>query len=228
MIFFLLIYFMIIFTVIEIFVVLFRLTRLKVEVSRFQVISMMTGTGFTTDESELISGHPIRRKLATFLILFGVFSMAVIISSISEFLSNGLRLMEIGTVAAAVLLVLAILKLSGVQRLLFYFFNRKMEQTIELADYPIREIFLKNNGDTMIGLRVYEDSQLANRTIRKVVPNIDEADLTVLFIKRGNLTIRKNIYYTTLHEGDQLLLYGNKKVMLETFQHDIDVMKKHS
>ncbi|WP_066309928.1 TrkA C-terminal domain-containing protein [Bacillus sp. FJAT-29814] len=228
MIFFLLIYFMIIFTVIEIFVVLFRLTRLKVEVSRFQVISMMTGTGFTTDESELISGHPIRRKLATFLILFGVFSMAVIISSISEFLSNGLRLKEIGTAAAAVLLVLAILKLSSVQRLLFYFFNRKMEQTIELADYPIGEIFLKSNQDTMIGLRVYEDSQLANRTIRKVVPNIDEVDLTVLFIKRGNLTIRKNIYYTTLHEGDQLLLYGNKKVMLETFQHDIDVMKKHS
>jgi hypothetical protein len=228
MVIFLLIYFIIILTVIEVFVVLFRLTRLKVEVSRFQVISMMTGTGFTTEESELISGHPIRRRLATFLILFGVFSMAVIISSVSEFLSNGLRLMEIATVAAVVLLILAILKLRGVQRLLFYFFNRKMARTIELADFPIREIFLKNNQDTLIGITVYQDSQLANQTIREVVPHIDELDLSILFIQRGSITIRKNIYHTRLHEGDQLLLYGTKKVVLGTFQHAIKVMKKHS
>lgn len=226
---FLLIYFIIILTVIEIFVVLFRLTRLKVEVSRFQVISMMTGTGFTTEESELISGHPIRRRLATFLILFGAFSMAVIISSISEFLSSGMRLKEIGTVAAAVLLLFAVLKLRTVQRPLFYFFNRKMERTIELADYPIREIFLTDNRDTLVGLRVYQDSQLANRTIQELIPEArDELDLTVLFIKRGSLTIRKDIYQTRFQEGDQLLLYGPKKVIFKVFQHDIEIMKKHT
>lgn len=226
---FLLIYFIIILTVIEIFVVLFRLTRLKVEVSRFQVISMMTGTGFTTEESELISGHPIRRRLATFLILFGAFSMAVIISSISEFLSSGMRLKEIGTVAAAVLLLFAVLKLRTVQRPLFYFFNRKMERTIELADYPIREIFLTDNRDTLVGLRVYQDSQLANRTIQEHIPEArDELDLTVLFIKRGSLTIRKDIYQTRFQEGDQLLLYGPKKVIFKVFQHDIELMKKHT
>ncbi|MCM3570515.1 hypothetical protein [Neobacillus mesonae] len=45
---------------------------------------MMTATVFTTGESELILGHPIRRRLAAFSILFGVFSLAVIISSISQ------------------------------------------------------------------------------------------------------------------------------------------------
>ena len=59
--FFLLIYFIIITAVTEIFVILFRLTELKLEVSRFQVISLMTGTGFTTGESELILGHPESR-----------------------------------------------------------------------------------------------------------------------------------------------------------------------
>src|SRR3954471_1286030 len=102
---FLSIYLVIIIAVIEIFVILFRLTGLKTEVSRFQVISMMTGTGFTTGESELILGHPIRRKLATILILFGAFSLAVIISSISQFLSEGLRLAEILTGAGVVLVV---------------------------------------------------------------------------------------------------------------------------
>src|SRR3954471_13367896 len=115
---FLSIYLVIIIAVIEIFVILFRLTGLKVEVSRFQVISLMTGTGFTTGESELILGHPVRRKLATFLILFGAFSLAVIISSISNFLSEDLRMNDILYAAGGVLLVFAILKLNSVQTML--------------------------------------------------------------------------------------------------------------
>jgi hypothetical protein len=120
---FLLVYLIIILVVIEIFVVLFRLTGLKVEVSRFQVISMMTGTGFTTGESELILGHPIRRKLAAFLILFGAFSLAVIISSISQFLSKGIVLTEILMAAAAIIVVFFTLKLKSIQRILAKFLH---------------------------------------------------------------------------------------------------------
>lgn len=122
---FLFIYLIIILVVIEIFVILFRLTGLKVEVSRFQVISMMTGTGFTTDESELILGHPIRRKLATFLILFGAFSLAVIISSISQFLAQDLRMTEILTIAGTVIFIFCMLKLSVIQKILTKYFNRE-------------------------------------------------------------------------------------------------------
>ncbi|NWQ41005.1 hypothetical protein MLOOGBEN_09890 [Bacillus sp. EB106-08-02-XG196] len=120
---FLLVYLIIILVVIEIFVVLFRLTGLKVEVSRFQVISMMTGTGFTTGESELILGHPIRRKLAAFLILFGAFSLAVIISSISQFLSKGIVLTEILMAAAAIIVVFFTLKLKSIERILAKFLH---------------------------------------------------------------------------------------------------------
>src|SRR3954463_4341383 len=134
--FFLFIYLIIIMTVIEMFVILFRLTGLKVEISRFQVISMMTGTGFTTGESELILSHPIRRKLALFLILFGAFSFAVIISSISQYLSNGLRLKEILSGVGAVIVVFCILKLASIQRMLSRLFNREMKRNVKLADLP--------------------------------------------------------------------------------------------
>lgn len=224
---FLFIYFVIILTVIEIFVILFRLTGLKVEISRFQVISMMTGTGFTTKESELISGHPIRRKLATFLILFGAFSLAVIISSISEFLSNGLRTKEILLSVASVLIVFGILRQRHVQKHLSNLFNRKMKQNIELADLPIREVFLKNHQDMMLFLTIYQDSQLANCTIRQVLPDIDALDLEVVFIKRGDTVIRKKVYDSPLHEADQILLYGNKQVMFEALKHDMEIMEKH-
>lgn len=128
---FLFIYLIIILVVIEIFVILFRLTGLKVEVSRFQVISMMTGTGFTTDESELILGHPIRRKLATFLILFGAFSLAVIISSISQFLAEDIRMKEILTIAGTVIFIFCLLKLSAFQKILTKFLDKELNREIK-------------------------------------------------------------------------------------------------
>lgn len=225
MILFLFIYFVIILAVIEIFVILFRLTGLKQDISRFQVISMMTATGFTTEESELILGHPIRRKLATFLILFGVFSLAVIISSISQFLSKGLGLKEILIGTGLVLAVWGVLKINGLQWMLAALFNRKVTRQVELADLPIREVFLKNKQDTLVNLQIFSDSVLAGQSLEQVVVEHDRLELVVLFIKRGNVVLRKNIYKTRLQEGDQILVYGLKEVIFEVFGHDIEVME---
>jgi hypothetical protein len=224
--FFLLVYFVIITAVIEIFVVLFRCTGLKVEISRFQVISMMTGTGFTTGESELILGHPIRRKLAIFLILFGAFSLAVIISSISQFLSEGLRTKEILAVAIAVLLVFVVLRMSRMQRLLSTLFNRQMKQNVELVDLPVRDVFLTTKKDALVSLPIYKESMLHQKTLDIAIEDHERLDLVVLFIQRGNVRIRKNIYTTTLHEGDQLLLFGTRDVLQSVFEHDWRIMEE--
>jgi hypothetical protein len=222
--FFLLVYFIIITAVIEIFVILFRLTGLKVEVSRFQVISMMTGTGFTTGESELILGHPIRRKLAIFLILFGAFSLAVIISSISQFLSEGLRTMEVALVAGGVLVIYFVLRLSIVQQGLSRFFNREMKQNVELADLPVRDLFFLSKEDTVLSLHIYKESSIYGKTIQAF--DYEEKDFVVLFIKRGDVKLRKNLYNTTLHEGDELFLYGTEKVIHEVFERDWGIMEE--
>lgn len=224
--FLLLIYFFIIIAVTEIFVILFRLTGLKSEVSRFQVVSMMTSTGFTTGESELILGHPVRRKLAVFLILFGAFSLAVLISSISQFLSKGLRTKEIVAAAGAVLLIFAVLKLASTQRMLSSLFNRKMKKTVVLGDMPVREVFLTNKDDALLDLHIYPESGLVNKTLNQVVTGHDRLEFVVLFIKRGEVKIRKSVADTTIHEGDQLFLFGFMKVIDETFQNDIEIMEE--
>ena len=55
----------------EVFTVLFRLTGLTREKARFQVISMLTNSGYTTSESELITQSKVRRRLARLTMLFG-------------------------------------------------------------------------------------------------------------------------------------------------------------
>ena len=72
----------------ELFTIFFRLTGLPDERARFQVLSLLTGTGFTTRESELILGSRRRRRLARITMLFGyVFNITIVSALINVFLS---------------------------------------------------------------------------------------------------------------------------------------------
>lgn len=73
---------------IEIYNVLFRISGLTKDKSRFQVISLLTNSGYTTRESELISGNKFRRRLAIASMLTGYIFTAVIVSLIFNLVSN--------------------------------------------------------------------------------------------------------------------------------------------
>ena len=46
-------------------------TGLERSKARFQALSALTGTGFTTSQAELIVEHPKRRQITTYLMLLG-------------------------------------------------------------------------------------------------------------------------------------------------------------
>lgn len=72
----------------ELFTILFRFTGLPDERARFQVISLLTGCGFTTKESEMILSNRRRRRLARVTMLFGyVFNITIVSAFINVFLS---------------------------------------------------------------------------------------------------------------------------------------------
>lgn len=72
----------------ELFTFFFRLAGLPDERARFQVISLLTGTGFTTRESEMIMASRRRRRLARVTMLFGyVFNITIVSAFINVFLS---------------------------------------------------------------------------------------------------------------------------------------------
>ena len=72
----------------ELFTVLFRFTGLPDEKARFQVISILTGCGFTTRESELLLSNSSRRRLARLTMLFGyVFNITIVTALINVFLT---------------------------------------------------------------------------------------------------------------------------------------------
>ena len=72
----------------ELFSLLFRFTGLPEEKARFQVISQLTGCGFTTHESELLLSTRSRRRLARLTMLFGyVFNLTIVSAFINVFFS---------------------------------------------------------------------------------------------------------------------------------------------
>ncbi len=76
------------FVIIEILTVLFRFTGLPDEKARFQVISLLTGCGYTTKESELLLSTRSRRRLTRMTMLFGyVFNITIVSAFINVFLS---------------------------------------------------------------------------------------------------------------------------------------------
>ena len=105
----------------ELFTILFRITGLPDERARFQVISLLTGCGYTTKESEMFLSNRRRRRLARITMLFGyVFNITIVSALVNVFLS--LKLTQIGHYylgllipLAAVVLIFVFLRVPGVR-----------------------------------------------------------------------------------------------------------------
>ena len=90
----------------ELFTILFRFTGLPDERARFQVISLLTGCGYTTRESEMFLSNRRRRRLARITMLFGyVFNITIVSAFVNVFLS--FKMSQMGHYYAGILIPLA-------------------------------------------------------------------------------------------------------------------------
>ena len=68
--------------------VIMRLTGLPESIARFQALSALTGTGFTTGESEMIVNYPIRRHVLMALMIIGHLGLVTLASTFIIALTN--------------------------------------------------------------------------------------------------------------------------------------------
>ena len=78
----LLVVFAVSFFVVRLAAVALRLTGLPEQNARFQAMSALTGTGYTTTEAEMIVNYPIRRKIITWLMIFGNLGIVSVLSTL--------------------------------------------------------------------------------------------------------------------------------------------------
>ncbi|WP_026478347.1 TrkA C-terminal domain-containing protein [Alkaliphilus transvaalensis] len=209
---------------VEVLSVALKVTGLDIEKARFQVISMITHTGFTTRESELITQHPTRRKIAQILMLVSYVGQATLISIIISAFRNYRSFLYFSIFICGALIVLLFLTrnkhiLTRLENIIEEQLVKQMkkntkyktvEEVLKLnEEYGVAEFIIEENHD-LIGVSL-EKSGLKENYIQ--VLNVDRGSHIVHF-PRNNLLFR---------EGDKVIVYGQ----VEKIKEFIMAQKKH-
>lgn len=225
--------FLIYLIVIELYTILFRMTGLTKEKSKFQVISMITTAGFTTSESEIITSSRVRRRIAVAAMITGTLFSVVIISLIINLFtkiqnsSNSAEHVVWIGVAFGVFVVLLILFKLPITTKLFE----------KLVEFVANTFFhVNSNNNVITQLDVYGDDAIEEVTIN-IVPDelvgktLAESNLkaryhlNILMVQRNKRTININ-RDTVIQKKDVLLVFGPKKLIERFFDQTQEVQKE--
>ncbi len=208
----------------ELFTFFFRLTGLPAERARFQVLSLLTGTGFTTRESEMVLGSRHRRRLARITMLFGyVFNITIVSALVNVFLSmklvaierkyNGI-LIPMGTIAM-IFVFMRVPKVhawgeNALRYLADLAFDRQETfNAVLLLDYigaeSIAQVALRHIPEEYRGL------SLAQTRLRA------ETGILVMLVERRGAKPMPAHADTVFEIGDKLTVFGDYNMICKTF-----------
>jgi len=207
----------------ELFAMLFRFTGLTDEKARFQVISLITGCGFTTRESELLLTTRSRRRLARITMLFGyVFNITIVSMLINVFLSikldelSNLFSVLIPILAAAVIIVfMRVPKIRAwgdriIERIADRLIRRETANSVLLVDYLGEDAIAQV---TLVEVpEAFREKTLARINFRA------EHDLMVMLIEKPGKKAVPAGAKTVMEAGDKLTVFGDYKKIAAVFE----------
>ena len=206
----------------ELFTALFRFTGLPDEKARFQVISLLTGCGFTTRESELFLTSRGRRRLARVTMLFGyVYNITIISAFINVFFSMKASeiIPNILSISIPLGVAIVIIICSRIPRIRS-FVGRLIERLAGRITHQNRDnmVFLMDHiGNDVIAQvvlhRVPEalrDRPLSESGIRA------QYNVLVMIVDRGKA--EPAAADTVFREGDKLTVFGRYAAICKVFE----------
>ena len=201
--------------VIQAATVALKLTGIAEEMARFQVLSALTGVGYTTDEASLVLRYPVRRRIISALMVIGsagiISAMATLVVSFAQAQPVS-RWLQFGLLIAGV----AALALVARNKLLERQFNGIIERfLVRRTDFQTQQILrlvvLPDNHE-IAEFRPDPDNELVGRTLREL--NIDKREIRVLAIERDDGSfIEAPEANSPILCGDRLLVYGRRRVL---------------
>ena len=208
----------------ELFTMIFRFTGLPDEKARFQVISLLTGCGFTTRESEMMITSRARRRLARITMLFGyVFNITIVSAFINVFLS--LKAAEVHSAFTGLLIPLTVILL------MFYFIrNRKVRSmAVSLFERIAGKIIHLDSDNTVLPVDYIGEDSVAVVTLRQVPEEYrdlplsqtglkSESSLLVMLIEHPGEKAAPAAADSVLRPGDKLTVFGSYETIQKVFQ----------
>lgn len=191
-------------------------TGLPVEVARFQARSALTGVGYTTDESETIVGHPVRRRIIMAIMLVGnaglVSILASVVLSVADTQSSSDALRRIGVAVAGLFVVGLVARSKSFARWMSALIARFVHRftDLELRDY--HHLMQLSSEYAVTEMLVREGEWVAEKSLLEL--ELPEEGVLVLAVQRHNGDfVGAPRGGTVVHAGDTLVLYGRAPVL---------------
>ena len=207
----------------EMFTILFRFTGLPDERARFQVISLLTGCGFTTRESEMILSSKARRRLARITMLFGyVFNITIVTALINVFFS--LKEGQAGKYFAGILIPLTVIAVI----LVFIRVPAVRAWGDRALERLARRILRHDDTNTVLLIDYIGQASIAQVTLYSVpeefrgVPLADtglktEKHILVMLVERAGKAAEAAQAGTVFADGDKVTVFGDYANICRTF-----------
>lgn len=208
----------------DIITVFFRLTGMTEERARFQVISLLTNSGFTTQESEAVVNSTMRRRLATGTMLFGYCFTVTILSATFNVFMN-LSKTELSSILVAFpMLIVVLVTFMFLRRASF--FKRRFDHVIEsLAN----QIMFGRNTNQLLLVEEYGEMVLAHIYLHTVPDILKDTtlgnanlaakyQLAVMIVKPKKGEAYQAHADTVLQTHDTVMVLGKRKNIRTVFE----------
>lgn len=204
--------------IIKVATVAMRLTGLPEPVARFQCISALTGTGFTTSEAEMIVNYPIRRRIVITLMVLGNFGLVSVASTfIVAFMDAGDKgeaiLFQVLMIILAIILTFVIMLNKTLDRFLSKITGQILSHTTDIEQRGYHRIFQISDGYSIV-------EHLYKHEVPTTFDAMDHNGLTLLAIQSAGT--KQTVTVRTDHPigpGDVLVYFGNDKAHEDHAKH---------
>lgn len=206
-----------------------KMTGLSRSVAEFQAISCFFGVGFTTSEAEMIVTHPMRRRIASHLIVIGNIGLTSAVGAFiltftddqPDFLNRLLQsdepvsfVFRLGAVLVGVGIIAVFFRLGFVKRVIDIIIQASLKRTgaIRVMDYET--VLRSNAGFSVMQVELDPKSVHIGRTLAGA--QLGSSGVLVLSIQRESGEQIGTPHPTSpLLVGDVLTVYGHEDAIKE-------------
>jgi hypothetical protein len=212
---------------IEISIISLKITGLSRVKARFQVISLLTSTGFTTRESELITQHPIRRKIAERIMIFkyfaGIVGTASLFNVYTSWIAKKIDMSDVIIWIVLLALILLVIKSKWIINRLDYFVEKQLIRDSRRNKKRFKHGTLAGSGEFgIIDVVMGEGSYLIGTKLKEA--GLKSSYIQILQIDKGDKHYPFPKADYIFEAGDKLTMYGNlnsiKMLIMDDLQNE--------
>ena len=208
----------------ETFTVFFRLIGLPDEKARFQVVSLLTGCGFTTRESEMILTTRSRRRLARITMLFGyVFNVTIVSALVNIFVS-------LSDSQRSSTFISVLIPLAGVAGVLYLSRTQLIRHWVDrVTDRAAGRLSGTKDANSILLIDHVGGETIAQVTLRHIPEQLRDLPLAqtglkqdwnilVLLVEQKGKKATAALARTVFHDGDRLTVFGDYSQICTVFE----------